>query len=97
MVRQALQGRRITAQAEGKMIYAVTEILRRDLETTRAQYGHTHMLSKQGGLETEQYVQLAQLAEYHRGRADGLRWALDVIAKGMRTEAGDCKLHRIFA
>ena len=69
------------------MMYAVTEILRRDLETTRMQHGHARMRSKSDGLNTEDYVALGKLAEYHRGRADGIRWALDVIAKSMRDEA----------
>ena len=82
------------------MIFDVTEQLRNELETARAQHGHTKSMSKQAGLTTEGYVTLGKRAEYLRGRADGLRLALDVIAKDMVREAEAPhirKLQRIFA
>lgn len=68
------------------MIFNVTEELRKDLETARAHHAHTTIRSKSEGLNIEQYVTLGKLSEYQRGRADGLRLALDVIAKHMRSE-----------
>jgi hypothetical protein len=51
------------------------------------QHGYTKLRSQAEGLTTEEYVSLGKLSEYHRGRAAGLRRALDVISKGMVEEA----------
>ena len=82
------------------MIFDVTEQLRQELDTARAQHGHTKFMSKQAGQTTEGYVTLGKRAEYLRGRADGIRMALDVIANDMLSEAEAPhirKLRRIFA
>ena len=52
-------------------------------------------MSKQAGQTTEGYVTLGKRAEYLRGRADGIRIALDRIAKDMVDEAEAPRLNRI--
>lgn len=89
-----------TTSREGKIVYAITERLRQELETARSQHGHTLMRSREAGHSTELYVRLGKRAEYHRGKADGIRLALDAIADGMRSEAENsnlCKLRKLFA
>ena len=82
------------------MLFDITEQLRNELETARAQHSYVTAMSKQAGQTTEGYVTLGKRAEYLRGRADGLRLALDVIAKDMLSvdEAPHIRrLRRIFA
>lgn len=68
------------------MIFSATDRLRGELEVARAQHATARAQSQQAGLDTEAYVALGKLAEYHRGRADGLRRALDVVAATLRDE-----------
>jgi hypothetical protein len=81
-------------------MYAITERLRKDLETATAQYHYNLQRSKEAGLKTEQYVILGKKAEYHRGRMDGIRSALETIIELERAKVDQeniARLRRVFA
>lgn len=81
-------------------MYAITERLRNDLQTATAQYEYALNSAMAPGLKTEAYVTLGKKAEYHRGRMDGIRLALETIADEMRNEVDQqnvAKLRRLFA
>ena len=68
------------------MIFEATEKLRQELSMARAQHSEMRSKSKQAGLSTVTYVEFGKLSEYHRGRADGIRRSLDVVAESLRNE-----------
>lgn len=67
-------------------IFKVTEKLRNALATAQQQHDHTKVRAREGGLGTLDYVTLGMAVEFRRGRADGIRYAIDIISKGMRGE-----------
>lgn len=66
------------------MIFDITSKLRESLEVARQQHHIIRDNSMQAGLSVEQHAGLNRLSEYHRGRADGIRLALETIAKAFR-------------
>lgn len=68
-------------------MFASTEKLRAQLETERAQAKVAREKSQSAGMVTDYYLAWGRIAEYRRGRADGIRLALELIARTAREEA----------
>lgn len=67
-------------------IFAVTEKLRKELNIAASIAQMARQSSMVQGLKTEDYVSYGKKAEYQRGRADGIRLAIEVISRMLQQE-----------
>jgi len=67
-------------------MFAVTEKLRKDLDTFRARHGSLRDQSMTSGLDIQTRMGMSLKSEYCRGMADGIRLAIEKIAQTMREE-----------
>lgn len=72
-------------------MFAETERLRRQLEIERTQHSVARTKAMKQGQSDSSYFEWGRIAEYRRGRSDGVRLALEIIAQIAREEAQDGK------
>ncbi len=67
-------------------IFELTERLRKELDTATTIASLAREASMRPGLLTEVYVAHGKKAEYQRGRADGIRLAIETISSMLQHE-----------